>query len=278
MVENRGFDILDYFVLVLKWKKFLLITFISVFVLSYLIIYIFIPVEYESSALIVPSGNESSMGGVSGLMKNLKDLPLGIGGLSKSSETDLYITIIYSRSTLEKLIGKFDLLKDYNLISMEKALKKLKKNIKGSLTRESAFEIIVRASSPQKAAEMTNFLLSLLNESVINLNITKSRNNREFLEKRYNDIRARLKDAEDSLQLYQQYSGLLEAKEQAHLMLNTYSKLQGDVIEKQMELSIMEKITAGDSPQLKLMKTQLEEYETELGKMKRNGGDKNVLL
>lgn len=278
MAENRGFDILDYFVLLVKWRKFLLITLISVFVLSYLTIYFFVPEEFESQTLIIPTGSETSMSGIAGVMKNLKDLPFGLGGTSKTAETDLYITILNSRTTLEKMVKKFNLMQDYDLKSMEKTIKKLAKNIDAGLTKENAFRISVRANSPQKAADMANYLLSLLNETVIKMNVSKSRDNREFLETRYNEIKTRLRNAEDSLQLFQQSSGMLEAKEQPKLILNAYSKLQGEVMSKQLELAITEKIVSKDSPQLNLLKTQLNEYEAELAKMKSRGEDKDLLL
>ncbi|MCU7491554.1 MAG: hypothetical protein HF312_03755 [Ignavibacteria bacterium] len=278
MAENRGFDILDYIVLVVKWKKFLLLTFISVLVLSYLVVYYFIPAEYDSTALIIPAGNEGSPGSMAGVMKNLKDLPFGMGGTSKSAETDLYVTIIYSRSTLEKLVHKFNLQKDYKLMSMEETLKQLRTNIDAGTTKENAFAITVKANSAQKAADMVNYLLSLLNESVINLNVAKSKNNREFLEVRYREIKGNLKNAEDSLQYYQQVSGMLEAKEQSKMILDAYSRMEGEVTAKQLELSIMEKVTSSDSPQLKLLKTQLDEYKSELVKMQRSGENGNFLL
>lgn len=278
MAENRGFDFLDYLVLMVKWKKFLILTFISVFILSYAAVYFFIPPEYESTAVVIPAGSDGSLGAISGLMKNLKDLPLGLGGTSKSAETDLYLTIIYSRSTLEKLIKKFDLKKDYGLESTEETLKKLTKSINAYLSKQNSFEINVSASSPQKAADMANYILGLLNESVIKLNVAKSKNNREFLEIRYNEIKRNLKNAEDSLQIFQQASGMLEAKEQSKIIMGAYSKMQGEVMAKQLELSIMEKISSSDSPQLKLLKTQLAEYQSELEKMRRSGEDKNLLL
>lgn len=278
MAENRGFDVLDYIVLLVKWKKFLLIFLVSVFVLSYAAVYFSIPEEFESTAVIIPSGSESSMGGVSGLMKNLKDLPLGLGGTSKTTETDLYMTIVYSRSTLEKLIKKFNLMQDYKLTSMEESVKSLSKKIFADVTEQNAFRVTVRARTPQKSADMVNYLLSLMNETIIDLNVSKSRNNREFLEKRYQEIKNNLKEAEDSLQIYQQRSGILEAKEQPKLILDAYSKLESEITSKQVELSIMEKIVAKDSPQLNLLRTQLQEYKNEFERMGRTRDKESLLL
>lgn len=277
MAEYRGFDILDYFVLLVKWKKFLLVLLFSVFVVSYLTVYFFIDEEFESTALIVPAG-ESSLGEISGIMKNLKDLPLGLGGKSKNAETDLYITIIYSRSSLETMLKKFNLLEDYKLKSVEKGLKALSKKIRAEVTDENAFRLTVMANSPKKAAEMTNYLVRYLNDAVIQLNVSKSRDNRQFLEERYNEIKFNLKTAEDSLQYYQEKSGMMEAEFQSKLILDAYSKLETQVMTKQMEVSVMEKMVGSDSPQLSVLHTELKEYKNQLENLKRNGRNESVFL
>ncbi|MGE5401921.1 MAG: hypothetical protein ACM3S2_16095, partial [Ignavibacteriales bacterium] len=187
-------------------------------------------------------------------------------------------TIIQSRSTLEKVIHKFDLEKDYKLKSMEKTVKQLRENVKTETTDDNAYKITVRANSAKKAADMVNYILELLNETVININVKKSSDNRQFLEQRYNEIKNDLSLAEDSLQIYQERSGLLEAKEQTRDILETYSKLEADVMTKRLELKIMEKVNDEKSPKLDLMKTQLNEYEKQLNQMKNKGEGNGVFL
>lgn len=276
MAENRGFDILDYLVLIVKWKKALIILLISTLVISYLTIYFFVPEEFESTATVLPSG-DSQLGGISGMMKSLKDLPLGLGGKSKNGETDLYLTIIYSRTSLENIIKKYDLLKEFNVKYMDDAVKILNKKISANLAEDNSFHISVRAGSAQKAADMVNYILQYLNETVINLNVAKSKTNREFLEKRYAEIKRELKYAEDSLQIFQQRSGILDPKEQPRLILDSFSKLENDMTAKQVELSIMEKIASKDSPQLNLLKTQLQEYQASFENLKKKGDSENIL-
>ena len=86
MAEYKGLDFLDLLVVLTKWKKMLLILIISTFLISYLAIYFLIDEEFDSKALIIPSDDASTSGSISGIMKNLKDLPLGLGGSSKSQK------------------------------------------------------------------------------------------------------------------------------------------------------------------------------------------------
>jgi len=278
MAEYKGLDFLDLLVVLTKWKKMLLILIISTFLISYLAIYFLIDEEFDSKALIIPSDDASTSGSISGIMKNLKDLPLGLGGSSKSKSTDLYLTIIYSRSNLESVIEKFDLMNDYGLESIEKTVKLISKKIEAEVTDEDAFEITVRAKTREKSAEIVNYLLEILNQKVIELNIAKSKDNRIFLENRYAELKENLKIVEDSLQRFQQSTGLYEAKEQLKLIASAYTELETKISMKKIELEILENVYEKESPQADMLRREVNLMESEFNGLKRNKNDESFLL
>lgn len=278
MAEYKGLDFLDLLVVIAKWKKFLLILIVSTFVLSYLTIYMLIDEEFDSKALIIPSDDTSPSGSISGIMKNLKDLPLGLGGVSKSTSTDLYLTIIYSRSNLENIIKKFDLMNDYGLSSMEKAVKLLSKKIEADVTDEDAFEITVRAKTGEKSANIVNYILEILNQKVIELNVAKSKDNRIFLEKRYAELKENLRIVEDSLQRFQENTGLYEAKEQLKLIAGAYTELETNISMKKIELEILENMYEKESPQADMLRKEISLMESEFNGLKRNKNKESFLL
>jgi tyrosine-protein kinase Etk/Wzc len=278
MAEYRGLDFLDLLVVITKWKKFLLIVMISSFIISYLVVYFIIDEEFESVALIIPSDDSSPSGSITGIMKNLKDLPLGLGGSSKSQSTDLYLTIIYSRSNLEDVIKKFNLMADYDLESMEKAVKLVSRKIEAETTDEDAFEITVRAKTREKAADIVNYILEILNQKVIELNVTKSRDNRLFLEKRYAELKENLRIVEDSLQRFQESTGLYEAKEQLKLIAGAYTELETNISKKKIELEIIENMYEKESPQADMLRSEISLMESEFNGLKRNKKEESFLL
>lgn len=275
-VEKRGLDILDFFLIVAKAKKVLLILAFTIFIISYITIYFFIPPQYDSTALIIPSQQEQ-FGGISSLLKNVGNLPMGIGNISQNNDIEMYKTIIYSSTNLNKVIKKFDLLKDYDLTSIEKARKILTKNITADETDENAFFIKVRTNSPQKAAEMTNYLVEQLNESVINLNVRKARDNRIFLSERYSEIKENLKNAEDSLRFFQKKSGVLEVENQTKATIEEYSKMESDLATKQIELTVLKEIMGEDAPQVKNQSIAVREFKKSLEDL-QSGKENNPLL
>ncbi len=276
MIENRNFDILDYILLIVKRKKLFIFLTISSLILSYLSIYFLIPAEFDSRSLIVISESDQT-GGLASLMKSFSNLPVSIPGLKTGSDLDVFTTIIYSRTNLEKVINKFGLFKEYGYNTMEETVKELASNIKADETKEGAYEIIVRNRSPQKAAEMVNYIVELLNQTMVDLNISKSRDNRIFLEKRYDDIKEKMKLAEDSLVYYQRKSGILYAEDQAKSSFEAYAKLEAELASKQIEYSILSKLYGESSPVVGAARISVQEYEDKLNAIK-SGKDKSGVI
>ena len=277
MTNAQNPEILDYIVLLVKWKRPLTILALSLFTISYLSIYFYISEEYDAKATIMPT-EEKQLGGISSLVKGLGNLPLSMGGSTKSTEMDLYTSIINSRQSLEKVIERFDLMKDYGLTSKEKAVERLRAKIKTRVTDENSYEIVVRASSAQKASDIANFVLDVLNKTVIEFNVSKSRNDRIFLEQRNKEMNDNLHKAEDSLQYYQEGTGMFEAKEQIKMIISAYSAIESELIAKQIELSILENTLSKDSPQLENLRMEVREYDNKLLKMKQEGEKNGVIL
>ena len=277
MIESRNFDILDFVILILKKKKLLISITIFSLIISYVSIYFLIPPQYDSRALIVISGNEEP-NGLTSIMRSLSNLPISIPGLKTGTDTDVFTTIIYSRTNLVNVINKFDLYKEYGFHTMEQTIKELSNNITAQETKEGAYEIVVRNKSPKKAADMVNYIVGLLNKTLVDLNISKSRDNRFFLQKRYEDIKMKLQLAEDSLVYYQQKTGILFAEDQAKTSFEAYAKLEAEIASRQIQYSILSKLYGESSPLAEAAKITRDEYVQKLNEIKSGKEKSDVIL
>jgi capsule polysaccharide export protein KpsE/RkpR len=279
--DNSKIDILDYILIVFKWKKLFIILGVISFIVAYLMVYFLISPKYDSSALIIPSQQEN-LGDLSSILRSMKgfsNLPFGLNNVAQNTSNDIdkYKTIIYSRTNLDSIIYKFGLMEDYGLKSLEKTEKELKGNIDANETKEDAFVIKVRASSKEKAAKMVNYIVGRLNQTMINLNVRKSRDNRIFLGDRYNEIKNNLKKAEDSLKLFQERSGVLEAEDQVKATIEGYAKMEAELAAKQVQLLVFKKLFGESAPQFRNQQIEVEEYKKKLEEL-QTSGQKNALL
>jgi len=277
MAENKNFEFIDYFVLIVKWKKFLVISFLLSLIIGYLAIFFLIDEKFDSTALIIPAEG-GDVTGISSIMKSFTNLPINVPGLSGSKgSTDIYTTIIYSRKSLQKLVDKFNLMKEYDDKNIDETIKALRSDITADETEKGAYEITVRSSSAKKAADMTNFLVDQLNLTLIDLNTAKAKENRIFLQKRYEDVKTNLLASQDSLVKYQRKSGIIFAEEQAKSSVEAYAKLESEIFAKEIEVNVLTKLFGEDAPQTQQAKIAYSEFQNKFQKIK-SGSEKPELL
>ena len=275
-------EFIDYIILLIKWKKFLISVFIISAIAAYIVVFFLVKEEYEASATVLPV-NTTETTGISGLLKNIKSIPIsGVGG-ETNQDMNLYNSIVFSRTFIQNVIDKFDLYKHLEIDSSKKGfkditLKIVRKLIATKISDDQVYTITVTLNDPILVANVTNYVTELLNKTIVNLQITKSKNNREFLDQRYNDVQNRLHIAEDSLRKYQEKSGLLDAKEQVKGILTAYSELDSKYIAQQVELSVMQQISGEESPQVKNLKTQVSELGKKLSDLQKDGNKDGYLL
>lgn len=270
-------DFFDVISILAKSKRLLIFIFLVSLFGSYGFIYFFVAKEYDSSATIIPSG-QNQLAGISSLVKNFSSmLPTGLSSINKESEMDLYNTIIYSRSCIENLIDTFDLQMLYKIKQRDSAIKTIRKTIKTSITMDNAYTIKVRTLEPELASKMVNYLIAYLNSKIIELNIAKSQSNRIFLEKRYKEICLNLQNAEDSLKHFQETNGILDASDQLKYSVELFAKLESDLAAKQVEYNVLRQIYGTNAPSVSSTKLTMEEFEKKLNKLKL-GQDKGSTL
>lgn len=280
MAENSGIELLDYLILVNRNKKFYLVSFFLILLSVYSLIYFFIPPQYDSTAKIIAVEN-SQTNPLSSIASSISNLPFagfGLSGMSSIESYNLFTTIIFSRTNLEKVIDNFKLLNYYDLESKEEAIKILGSSITTEVTEEGAYQITVRAGDAKLAMEIVDFITKEVNESVIRLNSAKSRENRIFLEARYSEIQEKLASSENTLQAFQESSRFLEVTNQTKSIIENYSKLEAELSTKETEYTILKNLLGKDSPLVLTAETSLNEYRNEYEKLISSDKDNSIFL
>lgn len=276
MAEERKVDILDYLVLLVKWRRFLIILFILVLGGAYALVYYGMDEQFDATAVIIPSESGSGMG-LSSIMKDLPNIPFGLGSSSAEEEMDLYETYIYSRTTMEEMLEEFQLMQIWEMKSKEKSIKRLRRSIEAGSEDDVSFYITVRSLSPQRAADMANYLVKVINERIIEKNVQKSRDNRIFMEERKLEIENKLSAAEDSLRIYMNKTGVFEAEEQVKATIDAYTKLEAELAKQEVELAVYEQIFGENSTQANNLRVSVTKMKEKITSLKYGGGGDMLL-
>lgn len=269
----RKVNILDYIVLVAKYKKLILRTVIGAFLLSLMLFWLILPRWYKSVAVVMPPKQKNAFGLMSTLSRATSSLrSLGLG--ASSDELAQFQTILTSRRVFEEVIKKFDLQKVYDLDTMEKTVKELSGNLEVSTGKEDvSVEITTYDTDPNRSAEIANYFVHVLDKVYLEMSVAEARGNREFLEKRYDQNLEDLRKAEEDFKAFQQKYSAYSIPDQIKAAVQAAAAVQSQIALKEVELGVLARSTSADNPQRQAIRTELQELRKQLKTMKSGSSD-----
>jgi uncharacterized protein involved in exopolysaccharide biosynthesis len=270
---NKEPNFIKYISILLRWKRFILINFIGVTLLAILISFL-LPKWYKSTASLLPPKQPDifgSLGASSSILKGIGSLSK-LGGLGQKSNAYNYYAILKSRTTMENVIRKFDLIKVYDISdsSMEKAVKELEGNVAFEEQTDENITIEVYDRDPYRAADMANYFIEVLNNVSTQLGTQEARSNREFIESRVSDTQHSLRQAEDSLRKFQEHSGMIITPEQT-TGADAIASLYASKAKAEVEVAIMEHSVIAENPTFIQKKLELLELNKKISTIPQIG-------
>lgn len=254
-------------------KKIILFFTGIIFILIIVVVFFVMTPIFQSIASVKTT---SKTGGLSGLlgegMPDLSDFSdLTGGGGSVAKELALYENILISRTCVEETIIKFNLNEEWKFKYMQDAVKNFRENIIDIQKDKIAgtMQIGIFDENPQRAKEVADFMISQLNRINIELNVKNAKNNREFVEARYNTAQNDLRRAEDSLKMFQDIYGVapdltIKAAVTAELQLETEIKSE------EVKLEILRKILSPDQAEIKAQEEKIIALNNQLVAIRNN--------
>lgn len=210
-MSSDGFKVIDLVRILREKKKPILIVTSIVFLISIVVSFFILDPIFFSSATVKTTSSKSGLGGLIGGIPDISDLSNITGELGGSTkELALYENILNSRRCIEETIIKFNLNGEWEFKYWVDAIKHFRKNIMEINKDKMAgtMEIGIYDKNPQRAKEIVDFLVYQLNKINTELNVQNAKNNRQFIEQRYNIVKSDLTKAEDSLKNYQEANGI----------------------------------------------------------------------
>jgi len=260
----------DYFYVLYKWRRFIVIN-VLVITLIAVIVVLLLPVQYKATATVMAPRKSDIFGGLGALGQSVREFApflRSLGGNQPPLFT--YLAILNSRTAMERVVNKFNLIKVYGIkdSSMEKAVRKLRGNTDFEIDENGVLVINVYDEDRQRAADMANYFVDVLNEINIKLNIEEARNNRIVIERRYLQNLADLKSAEDTLKKFQEKYGIYYLPEQTKAAVEAAAELEARIIAEEIKLGILQRQLGEDASEVKTAKIQIEEMRKRLNQMK----------
>ena len=252
-MQEKEINLIDYWNILWKRKKFIVITVMIVTILS-VIISLLLPKWYKATAVIMPpTGNESKFGG---MMANLSTF--GLGGMLGGSEDQMRIlAILKSKNILEALDEKYDFQSKYETKYKFQTYKKLKSNLRIEVGEEDQIIISFLDKEQELVAEIVNYVVHCLDSLNIALSISKATNNRVFIEKRIATVKDSLFYLENKISAFMEEKGIISISDQLSASVEKAAELQAKITAKEIELEIKKDNFSINRPEIEILEKEL---------------------
>jgi len=266
---NAGVSLLDVMVLLVEHKRFIL-RFVASAVVIAIIIALLLPVRYEAKVVLLPPPAQSSsiasalLGQLGGL-GSLGSLSAIAGGIGMKSSTEMYVSLLTSRTVEDATIRRFGLMAEYRQKRLSDTRKEFERRttvVAGS--KDGLIRITLEDRDPKRAAELANGYVDEFRKLSATLAITEAARRRLFFQQQLQPAKDNLVAAEEAMRKTQQSTGVLQIDSQARALIESSAVLRAQVVAKQVQIQSMRSFATEDNPDLMLAKQQLAALQSQL--------------
>jgi len=229
-----------------------------------------IVVYFIMDPIFLSYGTIKTSGKVVGLNLGIPGSEIGdfgevLTGTSYTKELAFYDNILNSRRCLEETIIKYNLMEENSYKNMQRAIKDFRENILYTVKDKvsGTMDVGVYDKDPLLAKEMSEFLIQQLDKINIELNLLNAKNQREFIQERYEQSSETLVSAEDSLKLFQDEYGL-SPDVQIRIASDIEIQLEADIESEKIKLELMKKIISADQDEVRMLEDKINALEKRL--------------
>ncbi len=268
-MEKQEISINQLFKLINNNKKYIIIITLAFTIV--LIGFSFImPYTYSVQTVIMPPKQESSLGGLSSLLKDMPSSVGMLGGMGKSGGNPTFIGILRSRSVVQYIIDKNDLTNNvfFRTANRSDLITSIQKSFNvdntkdGFIYLEFAWKTGYFSSKNQKDS-LASLTAILANDAVEGLDfiirkqsMSKAKFSEEYISGEIKKYNTKLDSIAIVLENYQKNNNLFEIDEQLKAILQQ-AVGSGTVLgEAQFELMVAEQEFSANSPQLRAIRNK----------------------
>lgn len=245
-----------------RWRLVLLCTALAAFT-GFGVTFILTPI-YSSRVSFMPPQQASNANNA--VLGQLGTLAAALGGTSLKTPTDLFVGLAQSVTVADLLIDKFDLRRQYDEKYVVDARKVLDRRMRVAVGKRDGFIMIeVDDETPQRAADMANYVVEELKQFANRLAITEAQQRRVFFEQHLEQTRVRLKQAQQALATSGFTGDALKVEPRG--AAEQYARLRAEVTAAEVRLQAMQRSFNGGAAELQQARATLAALRSQLARV-----------
>ncbi len=185
-------DLFDYIRVLAKYRRMTMFVCLLAMAATGTISYLWPPSYVAKASIVQPMESAGGKTGLSGLLGGAEGALLR-SVMDSTNVADLYVGILESRTVVDAIISRFDLVHVYDVSeSRFKTERKLRQYTNIDASEEGIVSITVEDSDPNRAAAMSNAYVEELDKQNKKLSVGQATSKRVFLETRLKEVEQKL--------------------------------------------------------------------------------------
>jgi tyrosine-protein kinase Etk/Wzc len=237
------------------------------------VVSLLLPVYYKAETRILPPQDKGSnlaaqlMGQAGGL------IALAGGTAGAKSQGELFVAMTKSRTVLDRMVDRFELMKLYKGKYREDARKNLIGFLKVQEDRKSGIiSLTVEDQDPKRAADMANAFVEELKSLAGGLALSEAGQRRMFFEDQLRQTKVSLASAEEEVKGFQQRTGMIQVDAQARAIIEGIARLRAGIAVKEVEAKVLRSFATAQNPDLQRVEEEIRALRIELEKVETSKG------
>jgi uncharacterized protein involved in exopolysaccharide biosynthesis len=239
-----------------------------------LVVSLLLPKYYKAETRILPPQDKGGNLAAQLLGQGGAGL-LGLaGGISPiKTPGELFVELMKSRTVLDRIVDRFDLLNRYKKRYRQDARKSLLDLISAKEERKSGIIILtVEDKDPKRAADMANAFVEELKSLKGGLAISEAGQRRMFFEDQIRQTKASLTRSEEEIKAFQQRTGMFQIDAQARAIIEGIARLRAGIAVKEVEAKVLRSFATTQNPDVQRTEEEIRALRTELEKLETSKG------
>lgn len=247
-------DLFDYVQVLFKRRLLIASIVLATSIISATVV-LNLPLWYKATSVILPPAPASTSLGALGILGEV-----GFGNLLGTDQSqNRYLAILKSNHLLSKVVSHYDLREKYKAENREQAVEILReRNMEVEVGDEMQISVSLWDQDQDLVAEMTEYVIFSLDSLNIALSTSSARNNRDFIETRFEEVLDSLNLLQNELVQFMEQEGVLSMPDQLTVGVQLAAELKAQVTVKEIELEIAQKTFQSNDPKIRELEYGLE--------------------
>ncbi len=219
-------------------------------------------INEESSTNLRSVLGNSELSGLAGLA--------GIGGGGGTSNGELAMSLLESRSVLDQLVDEFNIIERYEIEESPKA--RSRQVIRDMITSEidaatGILSISVQHIDPEFARDVANRVVEILNRRFQELGVDQNRSRANLLEDKIGEVNQEISRLEAEIGDFQRQYGAFNVQSLIEEQVAMRGRIRSDLVLKEIEISTYEDFATVNDPALQRLRAERDNLRELLNEM-----------